>query len=237
MDKEEIFADCICLVNNYTNIYDNQQDNFYGLYIAQRQGQKVDLKDPAIVNGWEEYFQHYIIEIFSSTYEKLTSAFQLIPSSRGKTEFIEEVFDALANLLACTHEFEEADRFKKLIKNQMQSLHNSIHATYDNKLFIFKQEERDPRDSEKLRLKLNRTETTHLFVLLKDIDIIDKSLSDYGLALFISKNLLCVGKEESSRPLKEIEKYIGKIRSGEQFSGSSIKELKARIAAGEIKLK
>lgn len=237
MDKERIFTDCIWLVNNYTNAYYSQQDNFYGLYIAQREGLEVDLKDPAIKNEWEGYFQQYIKEIFSSINEKLTLEFQLIPSSKRKIEFIEEVFDALANLLDCTNEFEEADGFKQLIKNQMQTLHNSIHATYDNKLIILKQEERDPLDSEKLKLKLTRTEATHLFVLLKDIDIIDQSLSDYGLALFISKNFLCVRKEESSLPLKEIEKYIGKIRSGEQFSGSSIKELKARITAGEIKLK
>jgi len=237
MDKEGIFTDCIRLVNDYTDVYDYQQDNFYGLYIAQREGEEVDLKDPAIKAEWESYFQQFIKKVFSSTYENLNSAFQLIPSSKRKIEFIEEVFDALTNLLDCTNEFEEADGFKRLIKNQMQSLHNSIHATYDNKLIILQLEARDPLDSAKLKLKLTRTEVTHLFVLLKDIDIIDQSLSDYGLALFISKNFLCVGKKESSLSKKKIEKYIGKIRSGEQFSDSSIRELKARITAGVIKLK
>jgi hypothetical protein len=65
--------------------------------------------------------------------------------------------------------------------------------------------------------------------MLKDGDIIRKDISDYALAVFSEKNFLCVRDNTLRVPMKGIQKYIAKIRSGEQLSDVATESLKERI--------
>ena len=111
----------------------------------------------------------------------------------------------------------------------MSSVYTQIHKKFDDELLILKQLKRNPKDSEKLQFNISRTELTHLLLKLKDGDIISKDISDYALAVFSENNFLCVRDNTPRVPMKGIQKYIAKIRSGEQLSVAAIESLKERL--------
>ena len=161
--------------------------------------------------------------------EHLITAFGNITVSNKKIEFIEEAFEIIGELQDLSEEQSHEDEFRKLVKSQMSSVYTQIHKKFDDELLILKQLKRNPKDSEKLQFNISRTELTHLLLKLKDGDIISKDISDYALAVFSENNFLCVRDNTPRVPMKGIQKYIAKIRSGEQLSVAAIESLKERL--------
>ena len=229
MDNRNIFKGCFNLIKNYDKVFEFENDNFYGAYYAQNENREINPNDPAIQEKWEAHLRSHIKEVFTSAYEHLITAFGNLTVSNKKIEFIEEAFEIIGELQDLSEEQSHEDEFRKLVKSQMSSLYTQIHRNFDEDLFIIKQLEREPKDSEKLQFNLTRTELTHFLLLLKDGDIISDNVSDYALAIFSEKNFVCTRENSTQIPLRSIEKYISKIRSGEQLSESATESLKEMI--------
>ena len=229
MDNRNIFKGCFGLIISYDSVFEFENDNYYGACYAQNENREINPNDPAIQEKWEAHLRSYIKEVFTSTYEHLITAFGNLTVSNKKIEFIEEAFEIIGELQDLTEEQSQEDEFRKLVKSQMSSLYTQIHKKFDDELLILKQLKRNPKDSEKLQFNISRTELTHLLLMLKDGDIIRKDISDYALAVFSEKNFLCVRDNTLRVPMKGIQKYIAKIRSGEQLSDVATESLKERI--------
>ena len=217
------------MIKGFDSVFEFENDNFYGAYYAQNENREINLNDPSIQEKWEARFRSYIKEVFTSTYEHLTTAFGNLTVSNKKIEFIEEAFEIIGELQYLSEEQSDEDEFRKLVKSQMSSVYTQIHKKFDDELLILKQLKRNPKDSEKLQFNISRTELTHLLLKLKDGDIISKDISDYALAVFSENNFLCVRDNTPRVPMKGIQKYIAKIRSGEQLSVAAIESLKERL--------
>ncbi len=229
MDNRNIFKGCFGLIKSYDSVFEFENDNFYGAYSAQNENREINLNDPAIKEKWEAHLRSYIKEVFTSTYEHLITAFGNLTVSNKKIEFIEEAFEIIGELQDLSEEQSDEDEFRILVKSQMSSIYTQIHKKFDDELLILKQLKRNPKDSEKLQFNISRTELTHLLLKLKDGDIISKDISDYALAVFSENNFLCVRDNTPRVPMKGIQKYIAKIRSGEQLSDTATETLEERI--------
>ena len=228
MDNRIIFKGCFGLIKSYDSVFEFENDNFYGAYYTQNENREINLNDPAIQEKWEAHLRSYIKEVFTSTYEHLITAFGNISVSKKKIEFLEETFEIIEELQELSKEQPCEDEFTELVQAQMSSLYNQIHIKFDVDLDILLQQ-KELKDTEKLQFNMTRTELTHFLLLLKDGDIIDKAVTDYALAKFSERYFFCIQNNRPRIPLIEIEKYIGKIRSGEQQSDTATERIKERI--------
>ncbi|MBN2828928.1 MAG: hypothetical protein JXR56_01255 [Candidatus Cloacimonetes bacterium] len=229
MDNRNIFEGCFNLIRSYDNVYEFKNDNFYGAHYEEHENQEINLNDPAIQEKWKAHFRSYILEVFTSTYEHLITVFGNLIISKKKIEFLEESYEIIEELQELTEKQQSKDEFIELVKSNMSSLYSKIHKKFDNDLVILKQPKRELKDTEKLQFNMTRTELTHFLLLLKDGDIIDKTISDYALAKFSENYFFCIRNNDPRIPLKSIDKYIDKIRSEDQITETAITKIKERI--------
>ena len=111
---------------------------------------------------------------------------------------------------------------------------SNIHVARIAKTILLKKNRR--LFFQKLKTELNRAELVHLFLLLKDANIISDRYSDYMVAKFLEYNFSYKNSEGEYCPLVRIEKYFAKIRSGEQLSDDAIDEITSRLKK-KIKVK
>jgi hypothetical protein len=211
-DSDEVLVNKIC-ENDFSIIYQKEQDEFDEVFFLKHFiSSKVESEEP--LENYKKYIDNEIEE-----------KFKYKPKERGL--FIRDEINKLELLLIKV--FTEPyflDLFNDSISNQLLQ---SIDDLYSDESLIDKKD-----NSQKIKVKLSRSELTCLFFLLQQAHFIDHKY-DSELGRLLENNFLYYNAEENSyKELININKLLSDMRNGHKSINAASEKLKEILSKTEF---
>lgn len=185
----------------------------------------------------EEFVLPKIKESIFQTLYIVKTGYQKLLIDQEKENYIESVFEGIDRLL---DDFKKETGFSKYVpvaNEELQKLKWNLHHYFDNELIALKAKTKNNKYG-KIKMNLSKTEILHLFIMLRDMDYIDKNISNYALGKFLESSFLYFNsRKKDYMPLKKVAVEFGEIHSQASYSEDVLKKVNDKISSGKIKVK